>query len=142
MPGSAAKPFPGWDFHVLNDNNEECAPGELGKLVIKLPMPPAFMLTLWNNEAGFIDTYMTETPGYYTTGDAAFKDANGYFHIMSRIDDIVWIYGNRFTSGAIEEVVNSVPGVVESAAIGYIHMVRGESPLVFIVLEGSHQRSI
>lgn len=93
--------------------------GDLGKVVIKLPLPPAFMLTLWKNNQAFIDKYLAETPGYYTTGDAGMIDANGYLHIMTRTDDVINTAGHRISTGRLEEVVNDHPTVVESAVIGF-----------------------
>ena len=74
LPGSVTKPMMGYDLKVFDEHNEEVKSNVLGKVVIKLPMPPAFMLSLWGNDQAFIDKYLTETPGYYTTGDAGIKD--------------------------------------------------------------------
>jgi len=74
LPGSVTKPVPGYDVRIFSEANEEVEANELGKVVIKLPLPPAFMLTLWGNDEAFIAKYLAETPGYYTTGDAGFKD--------------------------------------------------------------------
>jgi propionyl-CoA synthetase len=74
LPGSVTRPVPGYDVKVFNEANEECPANELGKVVIKMPLPPAFMLTLWGNDQAFIDKYLAETPGYYTTGDAGVID--------------------------------------------------------------------
>jgi len=128
--------MPGYDLKVFNEHNEECAPGELGKVVIKLPMPPAFMLTLYGNDQAFIDKYLTETPGYYTSGDAGIKDSNGYVHIMTRVDDVINTAGHRISTGRLEEVVNDHELVVESAVVAYTDEVRGECPLAFVVLRG------
>lgn len=111
--------------------------GELGKVVIKLPMPPAFMLSLWGNDQVFIEKYLTETPGYYTTGDAGVKDSQGYVHIMTRVDDVINTAGHRISTGRLEEVVNEHPDVVESAVVAYNDEVRGECPLAYVILKGS-----
>ena len=102
LPGSVTKPIPGYDLRIFNENNEECKDGELGKVVIKLPMPPAFMLSLWGNDQAFIEKYLTETPGYYTTGDAGIMDSQGYVHIMSRVDDVINTAGHRISTGRLE----------------------------------------
>lgn len=137
LPGSVTKPIPGYDVQVFNEANEECAPKELGKVVIKLPMPPSFMLTLWGNDEAFISKYLAETPGYYTTGDAGVKDEHGYIHIMTRVDDVINTSGHRISTGRLEEVVNETPGIVESAVVGYNDPLRGECPVAFIVLKGA-----
>ena len=122
---------------MLNDNNEECAPNEMGKVSVKLPMPPAFMLTLWGNDEAFIKKYLSESPGYYTTGDAGVIDERGYLHIMTRVDDVINTAGHRISTGRLEEVVNEHPSVVESAVVGYNDSIRGECPLAFVILKGS-----
>ena len=137
LPGSVTKPVPGYDVRIFNEGNEEIGPGELGKVVIKMPLPPSFMLGLWGNNQAFIEKYLTETPGYYTTGDAGIKDERGYLHIMTRMDDVINTCGHRISTGRLEEVVNDHPKVVESAVIGYNEEIRGECPLAFVVLRGS-----
>jgi len=129
--------MPGYDLKIFNDENEEIGPGQLGKVVIKLPMPPAFMKTLWGNDQAFIDKYLTETPGYYTTGDAGIKDAEGYVHIMTRVDDVINVAGHRISTGRLEEVINEHESIVESAVVAYNDEVRGECPLAFVILRGT-----
>lgn len=99
-------------------------------------MPPAFMLTLWGNDQAFIDKYLVETPGYYTTGDAGVKDDNGYVHIMTRVDDVINTAGHRISTGRLEEVVNEHGSVVESAVVAFNDEIRGECPLAYVVLKG------
>jgi len=101
-----------------------------------MPLPPAFMLTLWGNDEAFIEKYLAETPGYYTTGDAGKIDENGYLHIMTRMDDVINSAGHRISTGSLEEAVNNHPEVVESAIVGYNEPIRGECPLAFVILKG------
>lgn len=108
----------------------------MGKVVIKLPMPPSFMLTLWGNDEAFIEKYLSDTPGYYTTGDAGVIDEKGYLHIMTRMDDVINTCGHRISTGRLEEAVNENPNVVESAVVGYDDPIRGECPLAYVVLKG------
>ena len=131
------RPVPGYEVKVFDESNQECPPDALGKVVIKMPLPPAFMLTLWGNDQAFIDKYLADTPGYYTSGDAGVIDARGYVHIMTRMDDVINTAGHRISTGRLEEVVNDHDQVVESAVIGYEHEVRGECPLAFVILKGS-----
>jgi len=100
-----------------------------------LPMPPSFMLTLWGNDDAFIKKYLTDTPGYYTTGDAGVIDDKGYLHIMTRVDDVINTAGHRISTGRLEEVVNEHPDVVESAVVGFNEAVRGECPLAIVLLK-------
>lgn len=134
MPGSVTKPVPGYEVKIFSELNDEVPAGTLGKVVIKLPLPPAFMLTLWGNDAVFIKKYLSDTPGYYTTGDAGIIDERGYIHIMTRMDDVINTAGHRISTGRLEEVVNEHEQVVESAVVGYNHAVRGECPLAFVTL--------
>ena len=105
--------------------------------MIKLPMPPAFMLTLWGNDEAFIKKYLNDVPGYYTTGDAGVVDEKGYVHIMTRVDDVINTAGHRISTGRLEEVVNDHSAVVESAVVGYNDPIRGEVPLAYVILKGS-----
>ena len=109
----------------------------MGRVMIKLPMPPAFMLTLWGNDEAFIKKYLNDVPGYYTTGDAGVVDEKGYVHIMTRVDDVINTAGHRISTGRLEEVVNDHSAVVESAVVGYNDPIRGEVPLAYVILKGS-----
>ena len=131
------KPVPGYKVQIFDESNNELPPNTLGKVVIKLPMPPAFMLTLWGNDQAFINKYLSETPGYYTTGDAGIFDEKGYFHIMTRTDDVINTAGHRISTGRLEEVINNHPDVVESAVVGFNTEIRGEAALAFCILKGS-----
>lgn len=94
------------------------------------------MLTLWGNDEAFIEKYLAETPGYYTTGDAGVIDERGYLQIMTRMDDVINTCGHRISTGRLEEVINEHDLVVESAVIGFDDPVRGECPLAFVVMRG------
>jgi len=95
------------------------------------------MSTLWRNNPGFIEKYLAEFPGYYSTNDAGYIDERGYLHVMTRSDDVIKPAGHRISTGQLEEAINEVPGVVESAAVGYVEEIRGEIPLAFVVLKDS-----
>lgn len=139
LPGSVTRPVPGYEVKIFEENttDQECPPNTLGKVVIKLPLPPAFMLTLWGNDEAFVQKYLAETPGYYTTGDAGIIDEKGYIHIMTRVDDVINTAGHRISTGRLEEAVNEHDSVVESAVVGYNDPVRGECPLAFVILRGN-----
>jgi len=136
LPGSVIKPLPGYDVRIFDEANKEVKANELGKVVIKMPMPPSFMLTLWGNDAAFKEKYLTETPGYYTTGDAGVLDEHGYLSIMTRVDDVINTAGHRISTGRLEEVVNQHPLVVESAVVGYDDELKGECALAYVILRG------
>jgi propionyl-CoA synthetase len=99
-------------------------------------MPPSFMLTLWGNDEAFIQKYLADVPGCYTTGDAGYFDENGYLFIMTRMDDVINTSGHRLSTGRLEEVVNHHKLVVESAVVGWNDEIRGELPLAFVILRG------
>ncbi len=93
-PGSATKPAPGFNIKIFNDENEELKQGETGRVCCKLPMPPSFMIGLWKNEQGFIQKYLKDTEGFYTTGDAGYFDKDGYLHVIIKL--IIIIKSNDF----------------------------------------------
>ncbi len=139
-PGSAARPVPGYDVRVLNVSGEEAAPNEIGDIMVKLPLPPGTLPTLWQNETGFQDAYLTMYEGYYKTADAGFFDNDGYLSIMSRTDDIINVAGHRLSTGGIEEVLAAHPDVAECAVIGAKDALKGEVPLGLIVLNAGVDR--
>jgi len=122
---------------IVDDTNEVVTiPNSLGRVVIKLPMPPSFMLTLWGNDEAFIKKYLSDTPGFYTTGDAGLLDERGYLHIMTRVDDVINTAGHRLSTGRLEEVINEHPSVAESAVVGHFDEIRGDCPVAFVILKG------
>ena len=139
--GSPTKAVPGWDVRVVNAENEEVKVGETGALVVKLPLPPGTLPTLWNNDKGYINSYLREFPGYYKTADAGFKDEDGYISVMSRTDDIINVAGHRLSTGAMEEVLSDHPDVAECAVLGVEDQLKGQVPVGFLVLKIGVKRS-
>ena len=139
-PGSPTKPVSGYDVRVLSEDNQEMAPGQIGSIAIRLPLPPGCLPTLWNNDAGYEKSYLTKHPGYYLTGDAGFKDADGYVYIMSRVDDIINVAGHRLSTGAMEEVLAAHPDVAECAVVGVADEIKGEVPVGFVVTKAGVAR--
>jgi len=139
-PGSCAKPVPGYDVRVLSDDGQEVPNGQIGNIVIKLPLPPGCLPTLWNNDRGYQQSYLNTYPGYYQTADAGYKDEDGYLWIMSRTDDIINVAGHRLSTGAMEEVLASHADVAECAVVGVADELKGETPLGFIVLKAGVRR--
>jgi propionyl-CoA synthetase len=134
-PGSASKPVPGYDVRILDEAGKEAAPNQTGSIVVKLPLPPGCLPTLWQDDAGYQKAYLSRFPGYYLTGDAGFKDQDGYLSIMSRTDDIINVAGHRLSTGAMEEVLASHPDVAECAVVGVADPLKGEIPLGLVVLK-------
>ncbi|MBM4270610.1 MAG: propionyl-CoA synthetase [Deltaproteobacteria bacterium] len=139
-PGSPTKPAPGWDVRVVDETNKEVKPKETGALVVKLPLPPGSLPTLWNNDAGFVEAYLEEFPGYYKTADAGYIDEDGYVSVMSRTDDVINVAGHRLSTGAMEEVLSSHPDVAECAVLGVEDALKGQVPLGFMVLKAGVNR--
>jgi len=140
-PGSAAKAVPGMDVRVVDDQNREVKRGDIGSLVVKLPLPPGTLPTLWNADELFVETYLCEFPGYYKTADAGFIDKDGYVFVMSRTDDIINVAGHRLSTGAMEEVLSAQPDVAECAVIGVADALKGQLPLGFLVLKSGVTRT-
>jgi propionyl-CoA synthetase len=140
-PGSCAKAVPGYDVRVLNDEGTEVVDNEIGNIVIKLPLPPGCLPTLWNKDAEYVGSYLDSYPGYYKTADAGYKDEDGYLWIMSRTDDIINVAGHRLSTGALEEVLAGHADVAECAVIGVADELKGEVPLGLVVLKVGVGRS-
>ncbi len=138
--GSPTKAVPGYDVRILDDDGHVQDPGKIGRIMIKLPMPPGCLPTLWQNDDRFVDSYLSAEPGYYLTGDAGMKDADGYLFIMSRIDDIINVAGHRLSTGGMEEVLASHPDVAECAVIGAADQLKGEVPVGLVVLKSGVDR--
>ncbi|MFJ7355423.1 propionyl-CoA synthetase [Phyllobacterium sp. NPDC097923] len=139
--GSPTVPMPGYDVQVLDDAGHPVKRGELGNIVVKLPLPPACLPTLWNADQRFCEAYMAEFPGYYKTADAGIIDDDGYIYIMSRTDDIINVAGHRLSTGSMEEVLSSHPDVAECAVIGIADHLKGQVPCGFIVLKSGVTRA-
>jgi len=134
-PGAAGKPCPGYDIKIHDEQSEAeiNVPNKLGKILIKLPMPPSFMLSLWGNDQGFVEKYISADGNYYVTGDAGYFDENGYLFIETRIDDIINVAGHRLSTGRIEEVLLKISGVAEAAVVGMKDELKGEIPFAFVL---------
>ncbi|MCU7929418.1 MAG: propionyl-CoA synthetase [Candidatus Thiodiazotropha sp. (ex Codakia rugifera)] len=133
--GSPTVSMVGYDVRVLDDQGNEKPDGEMGDIVIKQPLPPACLPTLWNNEQRFVDAYLRAYPGYYLTGDAGYRDEDGYLWIMSRTDDVINVAGHRLSTGQMEEVLAGHSDVAECAVIGVADALKGQLPLGLVVLK-------
>ena len=139
-PGSAGPPAPGWDLQCLDTVGESVAPGKIGALAARLPLPPGTFPTLWNAEERFVETYLREFPGYYETADAGYIDDDGYVFVMARTDDIINVAGHRLSTGAIEEVIAGHPDIAECAVTGVADRLKGQIPLGLLVLKAGVDR--
>jgi len=139
-PGSPSKAVPGYDIHVLDEEGGEARPGHIGAIVLKLPLPPGCLPTLWQNDVGFVESYLARYPGAYLTGDAGYLDEDGYLFIMSRTDDIINVAGHRLSTGGMEEVLAEHPDVAECAVFGVGDELKGQVPLGLLVLKVGIER--
>ena len=139
--GSAGKPVPGYNVKVLQDDGTECKAGEMGDVVVELPLPPGTFPTLWNADDRYKENYMSNYPGYYQTYDAGYIDEDGDVWIMSRTDDIINVAGHRLSTGAMEEVLSEHPDVAECAVIGIADKLKGQLPLGFVILKNGTTKS-
>jgi propionyl-CoA synthetase len=138
--GSPTVPMPGYDVRIVDEAANPVEDGRMGSIVVKLPLPPGCLPTLWQNDERMRESYLSEFPGYYKTADAGYRDADGYLYIMGRTDDIINVAGHRLSTGGMEEVLASHPNVAECAVIGMKDALKGEAPLGFVVLKAGVDR--
>ncbi len=134
-PGSPTVPVPGYDVRVVDSRGAEVKPGETGEIVVRLPLPPGCLSTLWGDDQRFVESYLSRHPGAYITGDGGYRDSDGYLYVMGRIDDVINVAGHRLSTGEMEEVLASHPAVAECAVIGVNDALKGEVPRGFVVLK-------
>ena len=139
--GSPTVPMPGYQVDVVDEAAKPLPAGTMGSIVIKLPMPPACLPTLWEQDERCKEAYFNEFPGYYKTSDAGYKDEDGYVYVMGRTDDIINVAGHRLSTGGMEEILASHPDVAECAVLGIKDAIKGEVPCGFLVLKAGVTRS-
>lgn len=133
--GSVCQPVPGFDVQILSGNGEQLGPGEEGDVVIKLPLPPGCLPTVWGDHDRYLDAYLSEHPGYYHTGDGGYRDDDGYLYIMGRTDDVINVAGHRLSTGQMEEVVASHPAIAECAVVGIEDRDKGQIPVGMVIIK-------
>ncbi|MGA2486051.1 MAG: propionyl-CoA synthetase [Roseiarcus sp.] len=138
--GSPTVPMPGYAVEIVDEGCHPVPAGTMGSIVIKLPLPPGCLPTLYRNDERMRAGYLKDFPGYYKTSDAGFKDEDGYLTILGRTDDIINVAGHRLSTGGMEEVVASHPAVAECAVVGVKDEIKGEQPCGFIVLKSGVDR--
>jgi propionyl-CoA synthetase len=139
-PGSPTRPVPGWDVQVLDELGNRAGPDQEGAVVVRLPLPPGSLPTLWQADQRYVDAYLTRYPGYYLTGDGGFFDQDGYLYVMGRVDDVINVAGHRLSTGAMEEVLATHPDVAECAVVGAADQLKGQVPVGFVVLKAGVER--
>jgi propionyl-CoA synthetase len=134
-PGSPTVPVPGFDVRVVDSAGHDLPAGTDGAIVIRLPLPPGCLPTLWGDDERFVASYLSAFPGCYLTGDGGRFDADGYLYVMGRTDDVINVAGHRLSTGAMEEVLAAHPAVAECAVIGVADELKGQVPRGFVVLK-------
>ena len=133
--GSSTIPVSGYDLRILGENGQQLAAHEEGYVCLKLPLPPGFTPTLWNDDARFKSAYLEKFAGYYLSGDGGYRDEDGYVYIMGRVDDVINVAGHRLSTGEMEEHVGGHPAVAECAVVGIADELRGQRPVGFVILK-------
>lgn len=141
VPGSPTRPAPGYAMDVLDSEGKPVEAGDIGALVVKLPLPPGTFPTLWNAPDRYISSYFSAYPGYYETGDAGYIDENGYVFVMARTDDVINVAGHRLSTGGIEEALAGHPDVAECAVMGVADQLKGQLPVGLLVLSDGCNRA-
>ncbi len=140
-PGSSTRPVPGFNVKILDPQGKELGPNEEGLVVVKLPLPPGTLPTLWNAEERFLEAYLKPFPGYYFTADGGHLDDDGYVYIMGRVDDVINVAGHRLSTGEMEEIVSTHKDVAECAVIGVHDGLKGQVPIGLVVLKAGANRT-
>jgi propionyl-CoA synthetase len=134
-PGSATMPMPGWDVQALGADGNPVKPGDIGTICCRMPLPPGAFPTLWNAEDRFFKAYLAEYPGWYKTGDAGMVDADGYVHVMTRVDDVINVAGHRLGTAEVESALVAHTCVTEAAVVGYPHDIKGQGIYAYVTLK-------
>ena len=133
-PGSATKPLPGIAAEVVDKQGDPVAPGEGGFLVVKRPWP-SMMRTILGDDERFHQTYWSQLPGTYFTADGARRDADGYFWVMGRVDDVINVSGHRLSTMEVESALVNHPAVAEAAVVGRADDLKGEAIVCFVTVK-------
>jgi propionyl-CoA synthetase len=135
IAGAAGFPVCGFDIKILDEDGNEVPVGAEGNIAVKLPLPPGCLPSLWKNEIRFQKSYFHKYPGYYLSGDGGFRNEDGYYFVMGRIDDVINVSGHRLSTGEMEEIVASHPAVAECAVMGIYCELKGQRPIALVVLK-------
>ncbi|RSK43866.1 AMP-binding protein [Hymenobacter rigui] len=136
--GSAGHPVPGYNVQIVDESGRPVPAGTTGLVAVRLPLPPGCLPTLWRDDARFRSSYLDALPGYYASGDGGYQDAEGYFYIMGRVDDVINVAGHRLSTGEIEELLAAHPAVAECAVLGIACELRGQVPVGLVVLKDGY----
>jgi len=139
-PGSPTKAVPGYVVEILDEEGNALPANKEGAVVIRLPLPPGSLPTLWNADERYRATYLARYPGYYLTGDGGYIDEDGYLFIMGRVDDIIICAGHNISTGSIEQALAGHPDVAECAVFGVKDPLKTQIPIGTVVLKAGVTR--
>ncbi|MEO7124910.1 MAG: propionyl-CoA synthetase [Nakamurella sp.] len=134
-PGSPTVPVPGYDVRIIDATGEEVPAETEGAVMIRLPLPPGTLTTLWRDDERYVSTYLDQVPGYYLSGDGGYLDRDGYLFVMGRTDDVINVAGHRLSTGSMEAAIAEHPAVAECAVIGIPDSLKGHVPQALVVLK-------
>ena len=134
-PGSPTLPVPGYDLRIFDETGHEVGPNQEGAVVLKAPLPPGALPTVWGDHERYLEAYWSEFEGFYLTGDGGYRDEDGYVYIMGRIDDVINVAGHRLSTGQLEEVVAEHPAVAECTVVGISDADKGQVPVGLVLLK-------
>jgi acetyl-CoA synthetase len=137
-PGSATQPFPGIAADVVDDSGESVGVPGGGYLVIRRPWP-SMARTIWGDDERYVDTYWSRFPGAYFPGDGAKRDADGYYWLLGRVDDIMLVAGHNISTTEVESALVSHPAVAEAAVVGRKDDLTGQAIAAFVTLRGNRE---
>lgn len=140
--GAAGRILPGFEVLIVDEHNNVCDAGETGAVVLKLPLPPGCLPTVWQNHRRLVEAYLEEYPGYYHTGDGGYFDEDGYLYIMGRTDDVINVAGHRLSTGEMEAIVADHPAIAECAVIGIQDPDKGQVPIGLIVVKDNVSQTV
>ena len=133
-PGYATLPLPGIFLAIINaDGLEDMNEDAEGRLCVSRPWP-GMARTIYGDHQRYLDTYFAASPGYYTTGDGARRETDGYYRITGRVDDVIIVSGHNLSTAEIESAINQHPAVVESAVVAFPHPIKGNGIFAYVVL--------
>jgi propionyl-CoA synthetase len=141
VPGSPSVAVPGYDVQILDTEGQPVPTGDIGSIVVKLPLPPGTFIGLWGAKDRYKSAYFDRFPGYYETGDAGFIDDKGYVFVMARTDDVINVAGHRLSTGAMEEALSNHPDVAECAVMGVRDELKGQLPVGLVILNDGCTKS-
>ncbi len=139
-PGSATHPFPGVGADIFNEQGQPVKAGEGGYLVLTRPWP-AMLRGIYRDPDRYVKQYWSRFPGVYFTGDGAKRDADGYFWLLGRVDDVINVSGHRIGTYEVESALVDNPAVAEAAVIGVTHEIKGQAIAAFVTLKEGHKPS-